>query len=166
MLILQQAAVTVRLATATKAQLNRWFPQGTPYIPYLLSDCDNQVSTCWDRALSARGIPGQNLVAVSSELHRTQRLRAESRYLPGGLNVVADDISRNDFSLPFSVRTAQLIAKHPSLGTWDYFQPSPELLLLLSSRLSSGPVQGPCVLPTALGQFVPAGSITLSSPVI
>ena len=163
---MQHAAVAVRLATASPVQLSRWFPNGKPYLPYHLSDCDNLVSTHWDRALSARGIPGQNMVAVASELHRTLPLRSESQHLEGKLNVVADDTSRNDFSLPFPVRSAQLFAKHPSLATWDYFLPSPEFTQLLSSRLFSGPVQGPCVLPRVLGRFVPGDCTTLSSPVI
>ena len=80
--------------------------------------------------------------------------------------MVADDISRNDFSLSFLSRSSQLFAKHPSLATWDFFLPSPELLQLLYSKLFSGPVVGPCVLPTVLGQFVPVASITSNSPVI
>ena len=164
--LLQHAAIITRLAQATPAQITRWFPSGRPHIPYWLGDCDNEVSTHWDGDMSARGIPGQNLIGVAAEMKRQFTIRAETQHLPGKENVVADDISRNDFSLSFSSRSSQLFAKHPSLATWDFFQPSPELLQLLYSRLFSGPAQAPCVLPKVLGQFVPAGSTTLSSPVI
>ena len=164
--LLQHAAIIVRLEQATPAQLSRWFPSGRPHLPYWLGDCDNEVSTHWDGDMSARGIPGQNLIGVGSELKRQFAIRAETQHLPGKENVVADDISRNDFSLSFSTRSAQLFAKHPSLATWDFFLPSPELLQLLYSRLFSGPARAPCALPRVLGQFVPAGCTTLSSPVI
>ena len=164
--LLQHAAIVVRLAEATPAQRSRWFPSGPPNLPFWLCDCDNAVSTHWDRAMSARGVPGQNLIGIAAELKRCFPLRAETQHLPGEENVVADDISRNDFSLPFPSRSAQLFAKHPSLATWDFFLPSPALLQLLYSRLFSGPAPVPCVLPTVLGRFVPAGSTTLSSPVI
>ena len=164
--LLQHAAIIVRLAQATPSQVSRWFPAGRPTLPYWMGDCDNEVSTHWDRAMSARGVPGQNLIGVASELKRQFALRAETQHLAGEENVVADDISRNDFSLPFPSRSSQLFAKHPSLATWDFFLPSPELLQLLYSKLFSGPARAPCVLPTVLGQFVPAGSTTLSSPVI
>ena len=166
MVLLQHAAITTRLSTATPSQLSRWFPQGTPAVPYWMCDCDNMVSTHWDRAMSARGLAGQNLLTVGSELHRRFPIQAESCHIEGKKNVVADDISRNDFSLPFPLRFAQLCAKHLSLGSWDYFLPSPDLLQLLYSRLFSGPVQAPCALPTVLGRFLPAGSTISNSPVI
>ena len=165
-LILQHAAVVARLEQATDSQLQRWFPGGKPDIPYWLADIDNMVSKCWDHDMSARGKAGQSLLGVSSELKRQFRLRAESQHLEGKRNVVADDISRVDFSLPVSTRFPQLFAKHPSLATWDYFLPSQPLLQLLYSRLFSGPKTEPCVLPTVLGRFLPASSTISSSPQI
>ena len=166
MVVLQQAAVIQRLCLASPAQISQWFPTGLPHIPYHRSDCDNQVSTNWDRTLTSRGTTGQQLITVSSELSRTSTLRSDSQYLEGDVNVVADDISRNNFSLPFPLRCSQLFAKHPFLGSWDFFLPSPALLQLLYSKLFSGPVEAPCALPKDLGQFVPVASITSSSPMI
>ena len=114
--------------------------------------------------MSTSSLVGQNLIGITSELKRQFPLRAETKHLAGKLNVVADDISRQDFSLPSSTRLPQLFAKHPSLATYDYFLPSPELIHLLSSRLFSEPLQAPCVLPKTLGRFLPAGSTTLSLP--
>ena len=81
-------------------------------------------------------------------------------HLAGELNDVADAISRNDFSLPFDVRTEQLFRKHPCLRSCDYFRPSQELLQLLTWGLFSKRIRAPCALPKVLGQFEPAGSIT------
>ena len=162
--ILQHAAILTRLDQATPSQLAKWFPQGKPSIPYWMCDIDNMVSNCWDRSMSTSSLVGQNLIGITSELKRQFPLRAETKHLAGKLNVVADDISRQDFSLPSSTRLPQLFAKHPSLATYDYFLPSPELIHLLSSRLFSEPLQAPCVLPKTLGRFLPAGSTTLSLP--
>ena len=164
MVIIQSAAVAVRLSTASAAQLSAWFPSGPPHIPYYTIDCDNQVSVHWDNSLVGRGTPGQNLLSIESELTRMFPYRRQVHHLAGELNVVADAISRNDFSLSFSSRSSQLFATHPSLAKYDYFLPSPELLQLLSSRLFSGPVQAPCALPANLGRFVPTGSTISSSP--
>ena len=97
---------------------------------------------------------------MCAELLRRAEAHTMCHHLAGVLNLVADDISRNDFSLSFPVRTQQLFLKHPCLVSLDHFQPSPELLQLLMSRLFSRHNPVPCVLPSALGQFLPAGSTT------
>jgi len=88
-------------------------------------------------------------------------------HIPGVENVLADDISRPpSVDVDHCTRVWQLTTKHPIIKTWDYFLPSPELLLLLSSRLSTTRCLGLPSLPTNLGQFVPTESIVSNSPVI
>jgi hypothetical protein len=165
--ILQLAAIhTTRLATATPQEAQLYFPAGVPDIPVWLGETDNTVSLSWEHRATARTSQSQALVSVYAELLRTSFVHTQCKHLSGALNTVADDISRNDFSLPAPARCSQLFRKHPSLASLDYFQPSPELLRLLTSRLFSKPSLGPCVLPTVLGQFVPAGCTTFGSVTI
>lgn len=166
MVIIQDAAVCVRLRDATPSQLLQWFPTGVPHIPYYTIESDNQVSVSWANSLTARGLRGQHLLGVAAEFSRTHLLRRQVTHLAGKLNIIADDISRNDFSLPFPARATQVFVKHPSLASYDYFLPSPDLLLLLSSRLFCGQPQAPCALPKNLGRFVPAGCTTFTSPIL
>jgi hypothetical protein len=162
-IIIQLAAITTRLATmATTAGL--YFPSGRPDIPVWLGETDNTVSKSWENRATARTSQGQGLVSVYAELLRTSFVHTQCQHLAGVLNIVADDISRNDFSLR-SARFSQLFLKHPSLASLDYFQPSPELLQLLTWQLFSKHNPVPCVLPTVLGLFVPAGC-TISGSVI
>ena len=161
--ILQLAAIRVRLDTMTPAQELLYFPHGRPHIPVWFGETDNTVSCSWENRATARTPQGQGLVGVYAELLRTSHVHTQCKHLAGIDNVVADDISRNDFSLDSSSRCLQLFQKHPCLGSYDYFLPSPEFVRLLTSRLYSGPVVDPCVLPKALGRFVPGGCTTFGS---
>ncbi len=163
-IILQLAAVHTRLTTMGTAEEARFFPRGRPAIPVWLGETDNSVSRSWENRASARSSSGQNLVGVYAELLRVAQVHTQCQHLAGELNVVADDISRADFSLPFSVCVLQLFQKQPCLASLDYFLPSQELVQLLWSKLVSRPNLEPCVLPRVLGRFVPAGS-TISSSV-
>jgi len=163
--ILQLAALRVRLDTMDPEDLARTFPSGIPAIPVWLGETDNMVSKSWENKATARTSQGQGLVSVYAELLCTTNVNTQCKHLAGTLNVVADDISRNDFSLPFSTRCSQLFHKHPCLVSLDFFLPSPELKQLLILRLFSEFTPVPCVLPPVLGQFVPAGS-TISTSVI
>ena len=164
--ILQLAAIVTRLEwldlhpECTLA----YFAGGLPAIPVWLGETDNTVSCSWETRATARTSQGQGLVSVYAELLRRRDVHTRCKHLAGKLNDVADDISRNDFSLSYSDRTLKLFKVHPMLGTLDYFQTSPELIRLLTSKLFSRHTQEPCVLPTALGLFVPAGS-TISTTV-
>ena len=100
-------------------------------------------------------------MAVYAELLRTTHIHTRCDHLAGVENIIADDISRNDFSLPYSARREQLLQRHPSLRPLDYFLPSQELIRLLESCLFlelelefSMPV-----LPPVLGQMLPGSSI-------
>lgn len=162
-IILQLAAIRTRLETMTPHTTALYFPNGRPDIPVWLGETDNTVSKSWENRATARTSQGQGLVSVYAELLRTSRVHSQCQHLAGILNLIADDISRNDFSLSFSSRCAKLFQKHPAIEHLDYFLPSPTLLQLLTLRLYSKHNPVPCVLPKVLGQFVPAGSITSGS---
>ena len=165
MVILQLAAIVARLEEieARFSDPSCFFPHGMPNIPVWLGRCDNSVSVAWENRCTARTPQGQGLVSVFSELCRRRDIHSRSEHLAGELNTIPDDISRNDFSLPLFLRAPKLFKVHPILATLDYFQPSPELLRLLTSQLYSKQTEVPCVLPTVLGRFVPAGCTTFTS---
>ena len=163
-LILQLAAIRTRLDTPTGLSFPLAFPNGMPSIPVWLGWTDNTASKAWESRATTKGSQGQALVSVYAELLRTSHIHTQCSHIKGERNVIADDISRNDFSLSFSSRLSKLTAKHPSLASYDFFQPSRALLSLLTSRLFSGPSLDPCELPKTLGHFVPAGSTTSTLP--
>jgi hypothetical protein len=165
-IILQLAAIKARLDLATVQDSLTYFPAGRPDIPVWLGETDNTVSKSWENRATSRTSQGQGLVSIYSELLRTSSIHTQCQHLAGVLNTVADDISRNDFSLPSNLRCSQLFLKHPSIASLDYFLPSPELLLLLTSQLYSKRSPAPCALPTVLGQFVPAGCTIFGSVTI
>ena len=162
-IILQLAAIKTRLESITLLDTLVYFPAGRPAIPVWLGETDNSVSKSWESRATARTSQGQSLVSVYAELLRTSFVHTQCKHLAGVLNTVADDISRSEFSLHSHHRCTQLFRKHPLIASLDYFQPSPGLLQLLTSRLFSRRNLGPCVLPTVLGLFVPAGSTTFGS---
>ena len=166
MIILQLAAIRVRLDSLAYGSVSDFFPNGKPHIPVWLGETDNSVSKSWENRATARTSQEQGLVSVYAELLRTTLVHTQCRHLAGIDNVVADDISRNDFSLSSPERCSQLFQKHPSLGSLDYFLPSRELLRLLELRLYSKLNPVPCVLPTDLGRFVPAGCTTFGTVTI
>jgi hypothetical protein len=162
-IILQLAAIKTRLATMTTKEESIYFPLSRPNIPMWLGETDNTVSKSWETRATARTSQGQGLVSIYAELLRTSSIHTQCKHLAGVLNTVADDISQNNFSLNSPARSSQLFQKHPSLASLDYFQPSPELLQLLTLQLFSKRNLVPCVLPTVLGLFVPAGCTTFGS---
>ena len=164
--ILQLAAIHVRLDTMAVAETHTYFPNGRPDIPVWLGETDNSVSKSWENRATASTSQGQGLVSVYAELLRTTQVHTQCEHLAGVLNVVADDISRNDFSLSSHARCVKLFRKHPSLASLDYFVPSPGLVQLLTLRLYSRHTPVPCVLPIALGQFVPGGCTTFGSVIL
>ena len=164
--ILQLAAIVVRMESLTPEQAARFFPNGVPRYLVWLGWTDNMVSRSWESRATSSSLQGQALLAVYSELLRMAQVNTICKHVPGDRNVCADDISRNDFSLSFSSRLAKLTVNHSALSSLEYFLPSPDLLQLLSSQLFSGPVAEPCKLPKTLGQLVPAGCTTSGLPVI
>ena len=155
-IILQLAAIKVRITEPGAG--GRYFGGELPHIPVWLGETDNTVSDSWATRVSSKGAQGQGLTRVYAELLRTTEIHTTTRHLAGKLNVVADDISRNDFSLPPHARVQRIHALHPSLEHYEYFLPSAELGQHLFSHLFSGPSTEPYVLPPVLGRFLPASS--------
>jgi len=167
MVILQYAGSVVRIRQLTPQQIDTLFPQGMPAWPVLQILTDNTTALTWAHKTSTSSIRGQNLIAVFCELLCLFPLGLNCEHIPGVENVLADDISRPpSVDIDHSVRVQQLITKYPFIKTWDYFLPSPELLQLLSLRLSMTQSLGLPSLPTSLGQFVPTASTISNSPVI
>lgn len=163
-LIIMLAAVKERLLALPLHVQQTCFPKRIPTIPVWLGYTDNTVSKSWEAKATAKSKRGQSLIGIYSSLLRDTNIHTVSKHIKGVDNIVADDISRNDFSLSLPSRFAQLFAKHPSLVSFDYFLPSPSFLQLLTSRLYCEPNPTPCDLPAPLGRFVPAGSTTFTSP--
>jgi hypothetical protein len=161
-IVIQLAAIIARLEEVDSSPSSGrvYFPQGVPNIPVWLGESDNTVTVSWENRATARTSQGQGLVAVYAELLRRRHIHTQCHHLAGRLNIVADDISRNEFSLSHSDRTLKLFKEHPILDTLDYFLPSPDLLQVLTLRLFSKHITEPCALPTVLGRFVPAGTTT------
>ena len=146
MLILQLAAIKVRIAGILPWQVKTYFPRGFPDIPVWFGETDNTVSKSWENKVTSKTSTGQGLVAVYAELLRTSRIHTQCEHVPGKDNIIADDISRNDFSLSLPARSQQLFRRHPSLAPLDYFRPSQQFLRLLSSQLFYRPSQEDFVL--------------------
>ena len=160
-IILQLAAVKVRWdAIRNRGDDHHTLP-ALPHVLVWLGETDNTVSRSWENKSTAKTSSGQGLVGVYAELLRTSSIHTQCEHIAGVDNVVADAISRNDFSLPYSLRRAKLLRQHPFLKPLDYFQPSPELVLLLESCLFSEQVPdfSTLVLPRTLGQMLPGSSI-------
>ena len=117
-------ATLTRLNGEEHGVVSQCFPEGCPNIPVWLGETDDSVSRSWENGATARTSQGQGLVSVHAELLRRAEAHTMCHHLAGALNLVADDISRNDYSLSFSIRTQQLFLKHPCLASLDYFQPS------------------------------------------
>ena len=156
MLIVQLAAIITFLEDTPEAAFPEYFPAGKPCFPAWLGWTDNTVSKSWESRATTRSHQGQGLIEVYAALLERAKVHTRSAHIPGERNVVADDISRNDFSLPFRERHAKLCATHPFLKNYRYFLLSRGLIHLISYRLFSGPHPLPTDLPRNLGRLVPA----------
>jgi hypothetical protein len=159
-MIIQLAAVIVRLETLTEAQRLAFFPSGIPAQPILLSFTDNISAKKWSNKLTSKSLQGQQLISIVAELLRTKNIGLNSKHIPGVENILADSISRPTHpNLSHSERSEQIFLMHASARTWDYFLPSPEFLQNISCALYNESTPGLPKLPKTLGRFVPAGSI-------
>jgi hypothetical protein len=157
--ILQLAAVIVRLETLTQTQRAALFPSGIPAQPILLSLTDNTAAVKWSNRVTTKSLQGQQLIGIVAELLRTRNIGLNANHIPGVKNVLADYISRpTKLKLSHSDRSGQIFQMHASARTWDYFLPSQDLLQSITCALYSKSTQGLPSLPKTLGRFVPAGS--------
>jgi hypothetical protein len=165
--LLQLAAVIVRLGTLSADQRAAFFPTGVPTQPVLLVLTDNTAAEAWANKVTSKSLQGQQLIGALATLLRSASIGLNARHIPGVENILADFISRpTHFALSHTARAEQIFQTHALARTWDFFQPSPGLLQSLSSLLFSGPTPDLPSLPETLGQFVPAGSTILCSPTI
>ena len=159
-ILLQMAAIIVRLDTLDPSEEARFFPTGKPILPVADIDSDNTTANGWATKLTTKSYQGQGLLTVFSEMLREHELGLNNHHLAGELNVLADFISRpTNPTAPLSHRALQIIQQQPSIRTWHYFQPNPMLVQLLYSRLFTPHSAEPPRLPRPLGRFVPTESI-------
>jgi hypothetical protein len=157
--ILQLAAVIVRLETLSQAQTAALFLSGIPAQPIPLSFTDNTTAIKWSNKVTSKSLQSQQLIGIVAELLRTRIVGLNSTHIPGVDSALADYISRpTKLNLSHSDRSEQILQMHASAWTWDYFLPSQELSQCINCALCSKSPQGLPSLPKALGRFVPAGS--------
>ncbi|CAB9529093.1 hypothetical protein SEMRO_2400_G326220.1 [Seminavis robusta] len=162
-IIVQLAAITTRLRSIPSSGPSPFFPDGRPHLPIVLVETDNTSALSWAETATSSSSHGQALLDIYSELLRLQLFGINAKHIKGEDNVLADYLSRpTNASLSFPSRRAQLLARHPSMTTWDYFHLSAEMQQLLISRLSSVQPVEALQLPATLGQFVPTASTTSS----
>jgi len=101
--IIQFAAVITRLEDCDQglSDYGVYFPNRPPNIPVWLVESKNMVTVAWERKATSASLQGQGLVSICAELLWHRHIQTRCDHLAGSLNVVADDISRNDFSLSF-----------------------------------------------------------------
>ena len=166
-IILQFAAFIVRMSTLSHDELRAIFPDGIPLMPILLCMTDNTASKSWANRVTSKSVRGQQLIGIFAQFLRLHKFGINAEHVAGIVNVLADFISRpTHFNLTHVQRCEQIFQQHPYLQTYSYFQPSPELLQLLSSALYTKPTVALPALPSNLGRFVPAGSTILCSPTL
>lgn len=169
LMILQLIANVVRYQSLTPEQAHRFFPSGVPALPVLRCRTDNTSAMAWANRVTAKTPEAQRLVALYSQVLRLLTVGLNGDHIQGIVNHCADFISRPSQLLPlppFYARAEQIFQRHPIMRTWHVFQPSPSLMSLLSSALSTEPWLEPPSLPQSLGQFVPITSTTLCSPLL
>ena len=161
--IAMTAGVVISLEEGDPELMARAFPNGVPHCPAWLAWTDNMVAKSWENRATSASSTGQALIGVYTALLERANLHVRADHVPGKKNVLADDISRNDFSLPLPARLAKLSVKHPFLANYRNLMLSRKLKRLLFSKLFSGPAPEPIVLPKNLGQLRHVSSTTLDS---
>ena len=103
-------------------------------------------------------------------------------HIPGVDNLIADMISRPDESLSPAAWRQQIYHRDKRTRSWSYFQPSPELVSVLFSRLSTevwldhpktpkdlGTIRShrlQCTSVTSLGSWSPSQTVTRGEPIL
>jgi hypothetical protein len=135
-------------------------PDTPPVIPILLALTDNMSSKSWVHRVITSSPRGQALIQIYAALLRRSSIGLQCEHIPGVLNTDPDFISRPNLSLSTFDWYTQIYLNVPRLKSYCYFQPSPELISVLQSRLFCVSQQGLPELPKKLGQFVPGGCTT------
>lgn len=160
--ILELAAVITWFRSVDVSVQQSIFPDGLPQYPIFQGNSDNRATLGFTSKCSSPSVKAQSLIQVYAELLRQHNVgTVPGEYIPTELNNIADDISRpsDNFCGPFAIRAAQLFQRNPSLRNYAFFQPSPELLRLLYSRVFSKPSVDLPKITSELGHFVPIESI-------
>ena len=160
-ILLQIAAYIVFLDTpklVNAYRLNRNLPEE----PVLNVQTDNQVSENWTGSVSSKAEAGQNLICLYCQLlQRIPKTKVTATYLEGDKNTTADIISRPPADIKLTNLTphhTQIFHHAKKLQHYNYFQPSPKLLSVISSLLRWKQQRVPICLPKQLGQFVTDGT--------
>lgn len=137
--LLEYAAIILGLAGAICAWESLPVEDRPPF-PLLLSWTDNTTAESWTRRVAGfKGPQGRGLARLFAHLLMFSDVGVRAAYVPGELNDIADYLSRirdaNDFS-QFS--HASLLQRYPQLQSCRRFRPSPELLSVIYTTLSSG----------------------------
>ena len=127
---------------------------------------DNTAAKSWLSRMGTGSIHGQRLLRVLAELLRRSDIGCNCDHIAGADNILPDFISRLSPSLTPLQRREQIFAKDPRTRSWRSFLPSPTLLSLLRSSLSSSANTVLPALPDSLGRFVNASSTSSCSFVI
>ena len=164
--IIQVAMAIARFEADSLHRAIRYsFPDGVPEIPLLQIFSDNTTAISWAEKISSKSTKGQTLVRIWAALLQRSNIGISIVHLPGDTNNTADLLSRPAINSPTLLlsRLPQLIPQEPRLANWDFFRPSPELISLLASALSSTSSPIKTELPQKLGLFSPIDSSTSSS---
>jgi hypothetical protein len=165
-IVILQLAATI--ATVEENPQNTEMSQksrsGIPKLAKLLIQTDNSPSQNWAHKVSSKSENGQQLVRLYAALLDRTTLAVHSNHIKGTTNDLADFLSRQTFhSHSTATRHLQIFEKEPKLASYRYFQPHPDLLFNLVSRLFNEPWTTTTTLPKQLGQFAAVGSTTSSS---
>jgi hypothetical protein len=162
-IVILQLAATIAIVEEhpQNTQISKKFYPGIPKLAKLLIRTDNSPSQNWAHKVSSKSENGQQLVRTYAALLNRTSLAVQSNHIKGTDNTLADFLSRQTFnSHSILTRHQQIFEKEPKLASYRYFQPHPELLLHLESRLFNEPWTTTTTLPKQLGQFAAVGSTT------
>lgn len=134
---------------------------GLPVLPIFETFTDNTTAKSWAQHATTCSHRGRGLINIYCSLLHRFPSRLDMQHVAGIDNVIADALSRpSDPSSPFSLLCSQFLLQHPRLQRWHVFLPSPELLELLFSGLSTTVLQEHPPGLRSFGRFVLAESIT------
>jgi hypothetical protein len=165
--------VGVLMAYIIAKQKVMGYPQSFPPAPVMHSLCDNKSAIAWCTKISTKSILGQNLLKLFAEFLLDSPLGLNTSHIRGIHNTIPDLLSRpcelytpqltSPSKCSFQSHITQVCRAHAELESWEIFLPSPDLLSVLLSTLSSKLSWARPEVPKNLGQFVPAGSISSGS---